>query len=85
MLVLNHFMGKSLMDKYANVATIEKYEKGPSTRGRDLSMSPSEGGSRRAAMKKSSYLFDCDHVRHPSARSAFGSMPTQMPPSETRP
>ena len=37
MLVLNHFMGKSLMDKTANVATIKKYYKGPVYEGRDLS------------------------------------------------
>lgn len=37
MLVLNHFMGKSLMNKTANVATIQKYYKGPVYEGRDLS------------------------------------------------
>lgn len=37
MLVLNHFMGKALMDKAGNVATIKKYYHGPVYEGRDLS------------------------------------------------
>lgn len=37
MLVLNHFMGKALMDKNTNVLTIEKFYKGPVHAGRDLS------------------------------------------------
>jgi ribonuclease BN (tRNA processing enzyme) len=37
MLVLNHFMGKSLMDKNTNVETIKKAYNGPVHAGRDLS------------------------------------------------
>jgi ribonuclease BN (tRNA processing enzyme) len=37
MLVLNHFMGKALMDKSTNVLTIKKYYRGPVYEGRDLS------------------------------------------------
>jgi len=37
MLVLNHFMGKALMDKAANVTIIKKYYDGPLYEGRDLS------------------------------------------------
>jgi ribonuclease BN (tRNA processing enzyme) len=37
MLVLNHFMGKSLMDKDINVGIIKKYFHGPVFEGRDLS------------------------------------------------
>jgi ribonuclease BN (tRNA processing enzyme) len=37
MLVLNHFMGKALLDKGENVAIIKKYYKGPVYEGRDLS------------------------------------------------
>lgn len=37
MLVLNHFMGKALMDKSLNVATIKKYYHGTLYEGRDLS------------------------------------------------
>lgn len=37
MLVLNHFMGKALLDKGNNVAIIKKYYKGPVYEGRDLS------------------------------------------------
>lgn len=37
MLVLNHFMGKALVDKDANLAIIKKYYHGPVYAGRDLS------------------------------------------------
>lgn len=37
MLVLNHFMGKSLLDKGKNVEIIKKFYKGPVYEGRDLS------------------------------------------------
>lgn len=37
MLVLNHFMGKALLDKGENVSIIKKYYKGPVYEGRDLS------------------------------------------------
>jgi ribonuclease BN (tRNA processing enzyme) len=38
MLVLNHFMGKALVDKDANIATIKRYYHGPVYAGRDLSI-----------------------------------------------
>jgi ribonuclease BN (tRNA processing enzyme) len=37
MLVLNHFMGKSLQDKDGNVRIIQQYYRGPIAEGRDLS------------------------------------------------
>lgn len=37
MLVLNHFMGRSLKDKDSNIATIRKYYRGPVYASRDLS------------------------------------------------